>query len=90
MDMTKRDAIAYVTGRGGVDTDQCYASRVLETPLLLEATQGPATNGEVRKVLMGRLAKLEEVAAAMVFSSSETASFLTGLGLVVHQGYTAS
>jgi NAD(P)-dependent dehydrogenase (short-subunit alcohol dehydrogenase family) len=38
---------------------------------------------------MGRLGRLDEVAAAVVFVASEAASLMTGTSLVIDGGWTA-
>ncbi|KAF2093573.1 oxidoreductase [Rhizodiscina lignyota] len=86
MGLTKSDAIAYAAERIRINA---MCPGYVETPLLLEAMKGPAMSGEMEKVPMGRLAKMDEIADAMVFLSSPMASFMTGTGLVVDGGYTA-
>lgn len=60
----------------------------IDTPLLKEAPD------ELKQQLVslhpiGRLGKAEEVAKAVLFLSSDDASFVTGANLLVDGGYTA-
>jgi NAD(P)-dependent dehydrogenase (short-subunit alcohol dehydrogenase family) len=43
----------------------------------------------VRRIPLGRVGTIEEVAAAVVFLASPAASLITGTSLVVDGGYTA-
>jgi NAD(P)-dependent dehydrogenase (short-subunit alcohol dehydrogenase family) len=63
---------------GHVDTALTYT---LKDPTVKEAL--------IRKYPLGRLARAEEIAAAVLFLASEEASFITGTELLVDGGYTA-
>jgi meso-butanediol dehydrogenase / (S,S)-butanediol dehydrogenase / diacetyl reductase len=65
------------------------------TPLVERAIASAADPTEHERQLassrpMGRLAKPEEIAAAVVFAASEKASFITGTELIVDGGFTAT
>ena len=71
-------------------TVNAVAPTVTRTPL----TEGAMKNPEFRKmalekILMGRLAEPNEIAAAVVYLSSDAARMVTGHTLVVDGGWTA-
>lgn len=74
-----------------------YAVRVnsvaptyIETPLTRPFLAEAAFREEVlRRIPMGRIGTMEEVAAAVLFLASPAASLITGTSLVVDGGYTA-
>ncbi|KAK3710794.1 hypothetical protein LTR37_010018 [Vermiconidia calcicola] len=85
MGMTKTDAIAYAP-RGIRINAMCPG--YVGTPLLLQASETGAMDGEIAKVPQGRLGQMDEIADAMVFLASPMSSFMTGQGLVVDGGFT--
>jgi NAD(P)-dependent dehydrogenase (short-subunit alcohol dehydrogenase family) len=78
--LTKHDGIHYAPE--GIRINAICPGYVA-TPLLLSATSSGAMDAEIKKVPMGRLADMEEIADAIVFLSSPMASFMCGTGMVV-------
>ena len=68
----------------------CVCPGHIETPMIQGRTQDPAGRETlIRKYPIGRLGKPIEVAYAVLFLSSDEASFITGTELVIDGGYTA-
>jgi len=86
MGLTKTDAIFYAPQNIRINA---ICPGYVETPLLQSASAAGAMDLELKKVPMGRLAKMEEIADAIVFLSSPMSSFMCGAGLLVDGGYTA-
>ncbi|MCJ8140965.1 SDR family NAD(P)-dependent oxidoreductase [Falsirhodobacter halotolerans] len=62
----------------------------VETPLTRPYLDDPAFREDVlRKIKLGRLATVEEVANGVVFLASDAASFMTGSALMLDGGWTA-
>jgi NAD(P)-dependent dehydrogenase (short-subunit alcohol dehydrogenase family) len=80
MGLTKTDAIFYAPQHIRINA---MCPGYIETPLLLEATQGPLFAKELEKVPMGRLGKMEEIADGIVFLASPMSSFMCGHGLLI-------
>jgi len=63
----------------------------VNTPLVQELFKDPVKKQErIGEIPMGRLAAAEDVANAALFLASDEASFITGVGLPVDGGLTAS
>jgi len=66
------------------------APTYVETPLTEPFFRDPAFKSRVlSRIPLGRLGRVEEVAAAVVFLASPAASLITGTSLLVDGGYTA-
>jgi NAD(P)-dependent dehydrogenase (short-subunit alcohol dehydrogenase family) len=66
------------------------APTYVETPLTEPFFRDPAFKAKVlSRIPLGRLGRVEEVAAAVVFLTSPAASLITGTSLLVDGGYTA-
>jgi NAD(P)-dependent dehydrogenase (short-subunit alcohol dehydrogenase family) len=66
------------------------APTFVETPLTRPFFEDPAFKALVLdKILLGRLARIEEVAAAVVYLASPAAAMITGTSLLVDGGWTA-
>ena len=66
------------------------APTYVETPLTEPFFRDPAFREKVlSRIPLGRLGRVEEVAAAVVFLASPAASLITGASLLVDGGYTA-
>lgn len=78
--LTKTDGIFYA--KKGVRINAICPGYVA-TPLLMQHIDTPRMNAELEKVPLGRLAKMEEIADAIVFLSSPMSSFMCGSALVV-------
>lgn len=69
----------------------CVCPGVIETPMTAELRADPAwRQATLSKYPLGRFGQPEEVAAAIVFLSSDEAAFITGVALPVDGGYTAA
>ena len=69
----------------------CVCPGVIETPMTAELRQDPAWREViVQKHPLGRFGQPEEVAAAILYLSSDEAAFVTGVALPVDGGYTAA
>jgi NAD(P)-dependent dehydrogenase (short-subunit alcohol dehydrogenase family) len=81
-----------VAARYAKDNIRCNSVHpsTVETPLVRELLSDPARLAErVGEVPLGRLASVEDVAAAFVYLASDEASFLNGVNLPVDGGLTA-
>jgi cyclopentanol dehydrogenase len=81
-----------VAARYAKDNIRCNSVHpsTVETPLVREMLSDPARLAErVGEVPLGRLASVEDVAAAFVYLASDEASFLNGVALPVDGGVTA-
>lgn len=66
------------------------APTYVETPMTKPFFENDAFKQEVlRKIPLGRIGTMEEVAAAVLFLASPAASLITGTSLLVDGGYTA-
>lgn len=66
------------------------APTYIETPLTKSFLDDAAFRADVlRRIPMGRVGRIEEVAAAVTFLASRQASLITGTSLLVDGGYTA-
>lgn len=66
------------------------APTYIETPLTQPFFADPAFRADtLRRIPLGRIGQVEEVAAAAVFLASPAASLITGTSLVIDGGYTA-
>lgn len=81
--LTKNTALAWA--KDGVRVNSVHPGFV-DTPIL--GTTDRTMLAEAAPV--GRLARAEEIAAAILFLASDDASFVTGAELVVDGGYTAT
>ena len=71
-------------------TVNAVAPTVTRTPLAEQAMQNPDFRKmTLEKILMGRLAEPDEIAAAVVYLASDAARMVTGHTLVVDGGWTA-
>jgi cyclopentanol dehydrogenase len=85
--MTKGVAVQYAPH--GIRVNSVHPSTV-ETALVAEMLKDPAKRAErLGEIPLGRLATVEDVAAAVLFLASKDASFLTGVSLPVDGGLTA-
>ncbi|WP_248963334.1 SDR family NAD(P)-dependent oxidoreductase [Sphaerisporangium perillae] len=85
--MTKNAALHWATR--GVRVNSVHPG-FIETPLSRKLWQGtPRLDSMIDNTPMGRLGRTDEVAGAVVFLSSDEASFITGSELYVDGGYTA-
>lgn len=80
MGLTKTDGIFY--GKKGIRINAICPGYVA-TPLLMKHVDTPNMNVELEKVPLGRLAKMEEIADAIVFLASPMSSFMCASALVV-------
>jgi NAD(P)-dependent dehydrogenase (short-subunit alcohol dehydrogenase family) len=66
------------------------APTYVETPLTAPFLRDAAFRSSVlAKIPMGRIGRVEEVVAAVLFLASSAASLITGTSLLVDGGYTA-
>ena len=66
------------------------APTFVETPMTRPFFEDPAFRAMVHdNIMLGRLARIEEVAAAVVFLASPAAAMITGTSLLVDGGWTA-
>jgi NAD(P)-dependent dehydrogenase (short-subunit alcohol dehydrogenase family) len=64
---------------------------VIETPMTAELLQDPRwRDAALARHPMRRLGHVEDIAAAILYLSSDEASFVTGIALPVDGGYTAA
>jgi NAD(P)-dependent dehydrogenase (short-subunit alcohol dehydrogenase family) len=83
MGVTKTDGTYYANK--GIRINAICPGYV-ETPLLKQAADSGAMAAEFVRIPAGRLAKMEEIASAIVFLASPMSSYMVGAGLVV-DGY---
>ena len=96
---------AYAASKGGVVTltrqmalqwapavrVNCVCPGVIETPMTATLRADPTwRDAALAKHPLGRFGRPEEVAAAILFLSSDEAAFVTGVALPVDGGYTAA
>jgi NAD(P)-dependent dehydrogenase (short-subunit alcohol dehydrogenase family) len=66
------------------------APTYIETPMTKPFFENPAFREDtLRRIPLGRIGSIEEVAAAVLFLASPAASLITGTSLLVDGGYTA-
>mgnify|MGYP000450359735 CR=1 FL=1 len=66
------------------------APTYIETPMTRPFFEDPAFRADtLRRIPLGRIGTIDEVAAAVVFLASPAASLITGSSLLVDGGYTA-
>jgi 2-deoxy-D-gluconate 3-dehydrogenase len=71
-------------------TVNAVAPTVTRTPLAEKAMENPSFKEQVlQKILLGRLAEPDEIAAAVLYLASDAADIVTGHILVVDGGWTA-
>jgi NAD(P)-dependent dehydrogenase (short-subunit alcohol dehydrogenase family) len=69
----------------------CVCPGVIETPMTADLLTDPAFRDPMlRKHPLGRFGRPEEVAAAILYLSSDEAAFVTGVSLPIDGGYTAA
>ncbi|MFA6506528.1 MAG: SDR family oxidoreductase [Treponemataceae bacterium] len=86
--LTKAVAVKYA--KDNIRCNSIHPSTV-NTPLVQELFKDPVKKQErIGEIPMGRLAAAEDVANAALFLASDEASFITGVGLPVDGGLTAS
>jgi NAD(P)-dependent dehydrogenase (short-subunit alcohol dehydrogenase family) len=81
-----------VAARYAKDNIRCNSVHpsTVETPLVAELLADPVRRAErLGEVPLGRLASMEDVAAAFVYLASDEASFLNGVSLPVDGGLTS-
>lgn len=96
---------AYAASKGGVVTltrqmalqwapmvrVNCVCPGVIETPMTAPLLANPAwRDAMLAKHPLGRFGRPEEVAAAILYLSSDEAAYVTGVALPVDGGYTAA
>lgn len=69
-------------------TVNAVAPTFTRTPLLEEAVRNPEFAKNLEKVPLGRIAEPEEIAAAVIYLSGDSARMVTGQVLAVDGGYT--
>ncbi len=85
--LSKHTALKYAPHNIRVN---CVCPGHIETPLIQGRTQDPAEREAItQQYPLGRLGKPNDVAYAVLFLSSDEASFITGTELVIDGGYTA-
>jgi NAD(P)-dependent dehydrogenase (short-subunit alcohol dehydrogenase family) len=68
----------------------CVCPGVIETPMTEELRRDPGwTERVLQKYPLGRFGQPEEIAAAILYLSSDEAAWVTGVALPVDGGYTA-
>lgn len=86
--LTKTIATRYA--KDGIRCNSVHPSTV-ETPLVREMLKNPERRAErLGEVPLGRLATVDDVAAAFVYLASDDASFVNGVAFPVDGGLTAS
>jgi hypothetical protein len=83
MGLTKTDGVFYADKRIRINA---ICPGYVETPLLLASEKTGAMAAEFARIPAGRLAKMEEIASAIVFLASPMSSYMNGAGLIV-DGY---
>lgn len=68
-------------------TVNVVAPGLIETPLTDNISPGPWKQMVIEKTPMGRIGKVEEIAASVVFLASDDASFITGQVISPNGGY---
>jgi NAD(P)-dependent dehydrogenase (short-subunit alcohol dehydrogenase family) len=69
----------------------CVCPGVIETPMTAELRADPAwREAALRRYPLGRFGRPEEIAAAILYLSSDEAAWVTGVALPVDGGYTAA
>ena len=69
-------------------TVNAVAPTFTRTPLLEEAVRNPDFAKNLDKIPIGRIAEPEEISAAVIYLSSDSARMVTGQVLAVDGGYT--
>ena len=69
-------------------TVNAVAPTFTRTPLLEEAVRNPDFAKNLDKIPIGRIAEPEEISAAVIYLSSNSARMVTGQVLAVDGGYT--
>jgi NAD(P)-dependent dehydrogenase (short-subunit alcohol dehydrogenase family) len=84
--LSRAAAVEYASQRIRVN---CIHPGLIETPMTASLPR-PWYDAILRQTPMGRAARADEVAKAVLFLVSDDASFITGTGLVIDGGWTAT
>jgi NAD(P)-dependent dehydrogenase (short-subunit alcohol dehydrogenase family) len=84
--LSRAAAVEYASQRIRVN---CIHPGLIETPMTATLPR-PWYDAILRQTPMGRAARADEVAKAVLFLVSDDASFITGTGLVIDGGWTAT
>ena len=85
--MTK--AVALECARENIRVNSVHPGSVLTPRSLARHSESEWYTGETSRIPLGRLAKAEEIANAILYLASDESSYVTGSELVVDGGLTA-